>query len=98
MMSCRAMGRGVIEALLAWLAPVGRPGGRGDAGRAVPGQPQERAAAAGAGRVPASGPAAGSPPGQRPAVFSRPLSGPLPELPELGDRAAGGGAGGVTEP
>jgi methoxymalonate biosynthesis protein len=80
MMSCRAMGRGVIEALLAWLA---RSAARGGAQvLAVPCviSPRNvplRLALAGSGfRAGNDGP-----PGRRTAVFARPLSGPLPELP-----------------
>jgi len=78
MMSCRATGRGVIEALLAWLA---RSAGRaGAATLAVPclvttrNMPLRLALAGSGFRA-----AEGGPPG--PAVFRRPLSGPAPELP-----------------
>jgi methoxymalonate biosynthesis protein len=89
MMSCRAIGRGVIEALLAWLCQAAARGGA-DAlavpcvisGRNVP----LRLALAGAGfRAPAGGEpgraregAAGrdSPAGSGRALFSRPLTGP----------------------
>jgi len=80
MMSCRAMGRGVIEALLAWLA---RSADRaGAATLAVPClvSPRNtalRLALTGSGFRAAEG---GAP--DRPvAVFRRPLSGPPPELP-----------------
>ena len=80
MMSCRAMGRGVIEALLAWLA--GSAGRGGAATLAVPClvSPRNvplRLALAGSGFRAAD---SGLP--DRPvAVFSRPVSGPPPELP-----------------
>jgi methoxymalonate biosynthesis protein len=80
MMSCRAMGRGVIEALLAWLA---RSAARGGAQALAvpclvsPGNVPLRLALAGSGfRAGQDGP-----PGRRTAVFARPLSGPPPELP-----------------
>jgi methoxymalonate biosynthesis protein len=79
MMSCRAMGRGVIEALLAWLA---RSAARGGAEvLAVPclvsprNVPLRLALAASGFRAP------GGSPGQAAALFSRPLSGPPPALP-----------------
>jgi FkbH-like protein len=77
MMSCRAMGRGVIEALLAWLTSSAARGGARTLAvpclispRTVP----LRLALAAAGFRADSG---GSPT----PVFSRPLSGPRPELP-----------------
>jgi methoxymalonate biosynthesis protein len=80
MMSCRAMGRGVIEALLAWLA---RSAARGGAqALAVPCvvSPRNvplRLALAGSGfRAGQDGT-----PGRRTAVFARSLPEPLPELP-----------------
>jgi FkbH-like protein len=78
MMSCRAMGRGVIDALLAWLA---RHAARaGAASLAVPCALNERnvplrLALAAAG-FRAEGPAGGRP------VFRRTLAGPPPALPE----------------
>jgi methoxymalonate biosynthesis protein len=81
MMSCRAMGRGVIEALLAWLVrAAGRAGAPALAipclltGRNVP----LRLALAGAG-FRASGPA---PPPGTPRVFRRDVTGPPPDLPD----------------
>jgi FkbH-like protein len=81
MMSCRAMGRGVIEALLAWLARCAAEGGA--AVLAVPCLVSSRnvplrLALAGAGFRAAEG----GPPDQPQALFSRPLSGPLPGLPD----------------
>jgi methoxymalonate biosynthesis protein len=80
MMSCRAMGRGVIEALLAWLA---RSAGRGGAATLAvpclvsPRNTPLRLALTGSGfRATQS-----APPGGPVAVFRRPVSGPLPELP-----------------
>jgi predicted enzyme involved in methoxymalonyl-ACP biosynthesis len=77
MMSCRAMGRGVIEALLAWLTGAAARGGA----RALvvpclisPRNVPLRLALAAAGFRADSG-GSGIP------VFSRPLSGPRPELP-----------------
>jgi methoxymalonate biosynthesis protein len=81
MMSCRAMGRGVIEALLAWLARSAAQGGA--AVLAVPclASPRNvplRLALAGSGFRAAEG---GSP--QQPVVmFSRAVNGPLP-LPDV---------------
>jgi methoxymalonate biosynthesis protein len=80
MMSCRAMGRGVIEALLAWLARSAAQGGAPllavpclVSSRNVP----LRLALAGSGFRATED---GSP--DRPtALFSRPVSGPLPDLP-----------------
>jgi len=81
MMSCRAMGRGVIEALLAWLA---RSAGRGGAATLAvpclvsPRNTPLRLALSGSGfRAAESGR-----PGQPAAVFRRPVSGPPPELPD----------------
>ena len=80
MMSCRAMGRGVIEALLAWLA--GSAARAGATALAVPclvtprNVPLRLALTSAGFRA---GP--GGPPGPGPVVFSRPLSGPLPEVP-----------------
>jgi methoxymalonate biosynthesis protein len=78
MMSCRAMGRGVIEALLAWLA---RSAGRAGAATlaipclVTPRNTPLRLALAGSGfRAAEAGPA-------QPAVFRRTVSGPAPELP-----------------
>ena len=81
MMSCRAMGRGVIDALLAWLARSAAQGGAATLSvpcLVSPSNVPLRLALAGSGfrasedRSP-----------QRPvAVFSRPVSGPLPELPD----------------
>jgi hypothetical protein len=94
MMSCRAMGRGVIEALLAWLA--GAAARAGAAALAVPcvvsprNVPLRLALASAGFRADP-----GHPPGQHPAVFSRPLSGPLPDVPDWVTAAA---ASGVTEP
>jgi methoxymalonate biosynthesis protein len=75
MMSCRAMGRGVIDALLAWLT---RHAARAGAGRLrIPCVPDGRnvplrlALAAAGFRVP----------GQLPATYQRDLGGPLPALP-----------------
>jgi methoxymalonate biosynthesis protein len=79
MMSCRALGRGVLDALLAWICRAAAAGGAGSIG--IPCLVTERnvpmrlaLAAAGlrsAGEVGADGRA----------VFSRALAGPLPELP-----------------
>jgi methoxymalonate biosynthesis protein len=80
MMSCRAMGRGVIEALLAWLARSAAEGGAAVltvpcvvSARNVP----LRLALAGTGFRAEDGP-----PDQPAALFCRRLSGPLPELPD----------------
>jgi methoxymalonate biosynthesis protein len=80
MMSCRAMGRGVIEALLAWLA---RSAARSGAQTlAVPclvsprNMPLQLALAGSGFRAAESGP-----PDRPVALFSRPVSGPPPELP-----------------
>jgi methoxymalonate biosynthesis protein len=80
MMSCRAMGRGVIEALLAWLA---RSAGRGGAATLAvpclisPRNTPLRLALTGSGFRAESGP-----PERPAAVFRRPVSGPPPELPD----------------
>jgi methoxymalonate biosynthesis protein len=80
MMSCRAMGRGVIEALLAWLARAGARAGAGSL--EIPCRLNERnvplrLALASAGFR--AGDQAG-PPGEL-RVFRRDLTGPLPCLP-----------------
>jgi FkbH-like protein len=88
LMSCRAMGRGVIDALLAWLCQAAASGGAQAVEipclvttRNVP----LRIALAGAGfrsdADAAAGPAQSQRP-DRPAVFSRRLDGPLPALPD----------------
>jgi FkbH-like protein len=90
MMSCRAMGRGVIEALLAWLARSSRQAGA--AALAVPclisprNVPLRLALAASGFRA-----AEGGSPGESVALFFRPLEGPLPELPSwVADTVAAG--------
>jgi methoxymalonate biosynthesis protein len=91
MMSCRAMGRGVIEALLAWLTRAAARGGA--AALAVPclvsprNVPLRLALTSAGFRADP-----GRPPGQRPAVFSRGLSGPLPEVPDWVTAAAASAA------
>jgi len=83
MMSCRAMGRGVIEALLAWLARSAADAGAAEL--AVPclvtarNVPLRLALAASGFRAPA---AEGSPGPPRLATFTRPLAGPRPALPD----------------
>jgi FkbH-like protein len=80
MMSCRAMGRGVIEALLAWLARSARQAGATTL--VVPclisprNVPLRLALAASGFRA-----AEESSPGEPSVLFFRPLSGPLPDLP-----------------
>jgi methoxymalonate biosynthesis protein len=100
MMSCRAMGRGVIEALLAWLARSAAQGGA--AMLAVPCLISQRnvplrLALAGSGFRAAEG---GSP--DRPmAVFTRPVDGPGPDLPDWVTGPGWPGAaevGGAAEP
>jgi methoxymalonate biosynthesis protein len=80
MMSCRAMGRGVIEALLAWLARSATRSGAATLAVPCVVSPRNmplRLALAGSGfRAAESGP-----PDRPAAVFGRPLSGPPPELP-----------------
>lgn len=80
MMSCRALGRGVLDALLAWTCRAAAANGASSlavpclvTGRNVP----MRLALAAAGLR--ADPGEVSPDGR--AVFSRPLDGPLPELP-----------------
>jgi methoxymalonate biosynthesis protein len=82
MMSCRALGRGVLDALLAWLCQVAARGGAPELSvpclvtdRNVPMRLALAAAGlrAAAGEVLADGRA----------VFSRPLAGPQPDLPRL---------------
>ena len=92
LMSCRAMGRGVIGALLGWLA---RAAARQGAGRLdlpcvlternVPLRLALTAAgfrAAAGGATPAEPGRGGPGRGQHPVTFSRLLAGPLPGLPE----------------
>jgi FkbH-like protein len=82
MMSCRAMGRGVIEALLGWLTRSAAHAGAQSL--AVPclvsprNVPLRLALAASGFRAPAG---SGASPGPHTARFSRKLSGPLPVLP-----------------
>ncbi len=85
MMSCRAMGRGVIEALLAWICRAARSAGAGRVSVACVVSPRNvplRIALAATGfraAEPAVAPAAGG--GHRMATYSRRLDGSLPELP-----------------
>jgi FkbH-like protein len=93
MMSCRAMGRGVIDALLAWLARAAARAGA--AALAVPCVLNERnvplrlalaaagfrAEAAPSGAAPASAAPASADAGAGLPVFVRELTGPLPDLP-----------------
>lgn len=81
MMSCRALGRGVLDALLAWLCRAAARGGA--AGLTVPCLVTDRnvpmrlaLAAAGLRAEPGAVAADGR------AEFSRPLAGPLPSLPD----------------
>jgi len=78
MMSCRAMGRGVIDALLAWVCRAAAQAGAAAVRmpcRLTPRNVPLRMALAAAGFRADGEPAAGL------AVFARPLSGPLPPLP-----------------
>ena len=82
MTSCRALGRGVVDALLAWLCRAARAAGAGQVAvecvltaRNVP----LRIALAGAGFRAGDGPA---PPAGTAVVYRRPLDRALPELPE----------------
>ena len=85
MMSCRAMGRGVIDAVLAWL--IRQAAGAGAGQLRIPctansrNVPLRLALAAAGLRAPHAG-------GTGPAVYQRDLSGPLPALP-AGVRASG---------
>ena len=91
MVSCRAMGRGVIDALLAWLCRAAAAGGAAEVAmpcRLTPRNVPLRVALAGAGfrargRPAAAGNAADSagPAGSDSAVFGRDLIGELPALP-----------------
>jgi methoxymalonate biosynthesis protein len=97
MMSCRAMGRGVIEALLAWLVRSAAQGGA--AVLAVPCQVSPRnvplrLALAGSGFRAAED---GSP-DRDVALFSRPVPGPLPDLPDWVIGLGAAGVGGVPGP
>jgi methoxymalonate biosynthesis protein len=86
MMSCRAMGRGVIEALLAWLARSAAEAGAETLSVPCLINPRNvplRLALAGSGFRAAEG----GTPGQPVAVFSRALDGPPPELPEWASAA-----------
>ncbi len=86
MMSCRAMGRGVIEALLAWLARSAAEAGAMTLAVPCLVSPRNvplRLALAGSGfRAAEDGT-----PDQPLALFSRALNGPLPELPEWASAA-----------
>jgi hypothetical protein len=80
-MSCRALGRGVLEALLAWLCRTAA--GAGATELTVPCLVTDRnvpmrlaLAAAGLRANPGAVPAGGR------ALFTRSLEGPLPELPD----------------
>jgi len=107
MMSCRAMGRGVIQALLAWLA---RSAGQGGAATLAvpclvsPNNVPLRLALAGSGFRAKGGSAGGDSSPDRPvALFCRPVTGPPPELPdwvasEVTGGTAGGASRGITEP
>jgi len=80
MMSCRAVGRGVIEALLAWLTGLAARGGAQVLAVPCLVSPRNvplRLALAASGFRAAEGGSAGQPV----AVFSRPLPGPPPEVP-----------------
>jgi FkbH-like protein len=99
-MSCRALGRGVLDALLAALCRQAAAGGAAElqvpclvTDRNVP----LRLALAAAGfRAPGAGPAA--PPG-KPVIFARDLAGPLPTLPDWAAvDAAGAGDGPADGP
>jgi FkbH-like protein len=79
MMSCRAMGRGVIEALLAWLARSAA--GRGAAAVAVPARLDERNVPLRLALVAAGFRAETGPDPSGRTWFRRPLTGPLPDLP-----------------
>jgi acyl carrier protein len=105
-MSCRAMGRGVIGALLAWLTrEAARRGAREVTvpcvlnDRNVP----LRLALAGAGfrAAAGSGPGPGFPGGPAATVFRRDVGGPLPELPSWvtgpGEPEAGGPAAAIAD-
>jgi methoxymalonate biosynthesis protein len=85
MMSCRAMGRGVIEVLLAWLTRAAAGGG-GDPGAAalrVPTRLDERNVPLRLALVAAGFRAEdGGPDEAGRTWFRRPLTGPLPELPD----------------
>jgi FkbH-like protein len=81
MVSCRALGRGVLDALLSWLARTAAAAGAAEL--SVPCLVSERnvpmrlaLAAAGLRAAPGDIAADGRP------VFARPLAGPLPELPD----------------
>ena len=111
MMSCRAMGRGVIQALLAWLARSAAQAGA--ATLVVPclitprNVPLRLALAAAGFRATDDGAPGGSgessptggSPGQPVVLFSRSLTGPPPELPDwVTGPATRGASSGVTEP
>jgi methoxymalonate biosynthesis protein len=81
MMSCRALGRGVIDALLAWLCRAAQAAGAGQAAVDCVLTPRNvplRIALTGAGFRAPGGPA---PAAGTPAVYRRRLGGPLPGLP-----------------
>ncbi len=86
MMSCRALGRGVIDALLAWLCHAARAAGASQvAVRCVltPRNVPLRIALTGAGFRAGDGPA---PQAGTSVTYRRRLDGPLPERARLGDR------------
>jgi methoxymalonate biosynthesis protein len=95
MVSCRAMGRGVIDALLTWLV---RSATRSGAARLdIPCLLTERnvplrLALASARFRAAEGASAGAGRDRRPMLFSRPLGGPLPSLPAWVTTSGGAGA------
>ncbi len=88
MMSCRAMGRGVIDALLAWLCGAARAAGADRVTLPCVINPRNvplRIALTGAGfRVeePAAGADSGTAGRERIARYTRPLDLPLPDLPD----------------
>ena len=81
MMSCRALGRGVVDALLAWLCRSARAAGAAQVAVECVLTPRNvplRIALAGAGFRAGDGPA---PPAGTAVVYRRRLDGPLPALP-----------------
>ncbi len=83
MMSCRALGRGVIDALLTRIGQVARAAGAGRVAITCLVSPRNvplRIALTGAGFR--AGPATGTADGRRSAVYVRQLGDPLPELPD----------------
>jgi methoxymalonate biosynthesis protein len=80
MMSCRALGRGVLDALLTWL--IRQAAAAGAAELAIPCLVTDRNVPLRLALAAAGFRAAGQGPPDEPVVYRRPLTGPLPDLPD----------------